>query len=354
MIEAVASPAPEALAVFDDVIDVRSPSEFAQDRLPGAVNLPVLCDGERARVGVIYKQTSKFLARRVGAALVARNVARHLDEALAAKPAQWRPLVYCWRGGMRSNAMATILSQVGWRVGVLSGGYRTWRRDVVAALGADGPLFPFIAIDGPTGVGKTEILRALAARGAQTIDLEALALHRGSVFGAAQCAAQPPQKMFESALFSAMRALDPQRAIFVEAESSTIGRIALPARVWRSLRAAPRLRFDAPTGSRARYLTRMYGDDIAQEGFLDAALSRLAPFHAKATIAEWRMLAEARAFPALAESLIRAHYDPAYARSAKSAAPAVAAFVLGDLGPDDIARAAERALAVNDARLPRI
>ena len=183
MIETVSDISPETFSRFDAVIDVRSPSEFAKDHLPGAINLPVLNDAERAEVGTIYKQESRFKARRIGATHVARNVARHLETALKDRPNTFSPLIYCWRGGMRSNAMATIFAQVGWRCGVLEGGYKTWRRAVVAALRDNSEPLRIILLDGQTGTAKSEVLRAAANTGLQTLDLEALARHRGSVFG---------------------------------------------------------------------------------------------------------------------------------------------------------------------------
>lgn len=234
-----------ALSRFDMIIDVRSPGEFAEDHLPGAVNLPVLSDAERAQVGTVYVQQSRFTARRLGAAHVARNVAHHLETALADRPGGFRPLVYCWRGGMRSNAMATILSQVGWRTTVLSGGYRTYRRLVVARL-YDGELpLDFVLLDGQTGAGKTEILGRLAGLGLQTLDLESLAAHRGSLFGALAGRAQPSQKLFESRLLAALDGFEPGRLVVAEAESSKIGDRMVPPALWSRLALAPRIELAA-------------------------------------------------------------------------------------------------------------
>src|SRR4051812_21437901 len=219
-------------AGFDLVIDVRSPREFALDHVPGAVNLPVLSDAERAEVGTIYVQGSRFKARQVGAAYVARNVAHHLTTALADKGGGFRPLLYCWRGGMRSNAMAVILAQVGWRTAVLEGGYRTYRRRVVERLYGEMPLPPVVLLDGSTGTGKTEVLARLAGEGVQALDLEDLAQHRGSLFGALPGRPQPSQKLFESRLLAALEALDPTRPVVVEAESSKIGELIVPPALW--------------------------------------------------------------------------------------------------------------------------
>ncbi|MBJ7413070.1 MAG: tRNA 2-selenouridine(34) synthase MnmH [Phenylobacterium sp.] len=306
---------PAALARFDMVIDVRSPGEFAEDHVPGAVNLPVLSDAERAQVGTVYVQQSRFTARRLGAAHVARNVAHHLETALADRPGGFRPLVYCWRGGMRSNAMATILSQVGWRTTVLAGGYRTYRREVVARL-YDGALsLNFVLLDGQTGSGKTEMLGRLAARGVQTLDLEGLAAHRGSLFGAIAGRAQPSQKLFESRLLGALDALDPARPVVAEAESSKIGERMIPPALWTRLAAAPRIELSAARADRARYLVSAYGDLIADRAAMEAAFARLPIRPSAERLAAWRGMIASSAFADLAEAIMGLHYDPAYDRA---------------------------------------
>lgn len=296
---------------FDTIIDVRSPSEFAEDHLPGAINLPVLDDAERARVGTIYTRQSSFLARKIGAALVARNAAAHLEGPLAAMPGGWRPLVYCWRGGQRSGAFATILSQVGWRVARLEGGYKAWRRLVVAQV-QDSPVpSPVIVLDGNTGSAKTEILAGLHARGLQTIDLEGLANHRGSLFGGMP-GGQPSQKAFEGRLALALAALDPGRPVVVEAESSRIGNLALPKQIWAAIRAAPRVRIAAPAAARAAYLARSYADLTADRARLESVIGCLRRLHPAERIEGWLRLAAAGAFEALAGELMVLHYDPRY------------------------------------------
>jgi tRNA 2-selenouridine synthase len=303
------------LSRFDAIIDVRSPAEFDADHLPGAVNLPVLSNEERTEVGTIYKQESRFKARRVGAAMVARNVARHLETALADKSNTFNPLIYCWRGGMRSNAMATILSQVGWRCGVLNGGYKTWRRAVVAELrDSDAPL-RIVLLDGQTGTAKSDILRACATHSVQTLDLEACANHRGSVFGGFTDDPQPEQKLFESRLFDALRDLNPERPILIEAESNRIGHCEVPKRLWAAMLGAPRITLSAPPAARADYLLSAYADIIADAGAVASALDRLKPFHAKEILTEWLEMAASKNWRALAIALIDAHYDPLYERS---------------------------------------
>ncbi|NEX91858.1 tRNA 2-selenouridine(34) synthase MnmH [Caulobacter sp. 17J65-9] len=338
-----------ALSRFDAVIDVRSPGEFAEDHLPGAENLPVLDDAQRAEVGTIYVQESKFRARRLGAAHVARNIAAHLDGALADRPSGFQPLVYCWRGGQRSHAMATILSQVGWRTTLLVGGYRTWRRHVTERLYGEAPAPKLVLLDGGTGTAKTEILGRLAERGVQTLDLEGLAAHRGSLLGALPGRPQPGQKLFESRLLEAMERLDPSRPVLVEAESSKIGEIMLPPVLWRAMQAAPRIEVCAPTAERATYLAQTYRDLAEDQAALYAALSRLPRHHSRERLAEWRELADTRAFSALAEALIEAHYDPAYRRSSREdARPRLGVVTLPTLDPGSQERAADAVAGLVD------
>jgi tRNA 2-selenouridine synthase len=295
---------------FDDIIDVRSPAEFAEDHLPGAISLPVLDDAERARVGTIYKQVSPFTARKLGAALVARNAARHLEGPLADRPGNWRPLVYCWRGGQRSGSFATILSQIGWRVETLAGGYKTWRGLVVREVYETPVRAPLVVLDGNTGSAKTEILSLLPGFGVQVIDLEGLARHRGSLFGAT--GTQPSQKAFEGALALALAGLDPALPVVVEAESSRIGNCRLPPELWKAMLAAPRVAIAAPRAARAEYLARAYSDLIADPARLEATIGLLRPLHSGEVIAGWLKLAASRDYVPLAHDLIERHYDPRY------------------------------------------
>ena len=331
---------PGAFDAFDEVIDARAPAEYAEDHIPGAVNLPVLDDAERARVGTIYTQQSPFEARRIGAALVARNVARHLERHFAARGRDYRPLVYCWRGGQRSGAFATILGQVGWRPETLEGGYRSWRRLVKHAL-YDRPMAaPVVVLDGDTGTAKTGLLARMAARGVQVIDLEALAGHRGSLFGTLP-GGQPAQKGFETALARRLAGLDPAQPVVVEAESSRIGALNLPPALWRAMRDAPRLTVTAPLNARARYLVRAYPELVADRAMLRQRLDRLRPFHARVRIEHWQALAEDGAMEALARELMLHHYDPRYAR-ARSAAGELLRLDLPSLEPDALEDAAAR------------
>jgi tRNA 2-selenouridine synthase len=306
-----------ALTDFDDIIDVRSPGEFAEDHMPGAINLPVLSNEQRAEVGTLYVQKSRFLARRIGAAHVARNIAHHLETVLADRPASYRPLIYCWRGGQRSNAMATILRQVGWRAVVVTGGYKTWRRFVSETLYDGEPFLRLILLDGNTGSAKTEILGRMASRGVQVLDLEGLAVHRGSVFGAMSTGGQPSQKMFEGRLLQAMARLDSTRPVLIEAESSKIGDRMVPPILWKAMQTAPRIVLEAAPADRVHYLVRAYRDISENETALYAAIDRLPPIYGRQRLADWKQMVTDQAFDSLAEALIEVHYDPAYRRSSR-------------------------------------
>ncbi|MGV8986116.1 MAG: tRNA 2-selenouridine(34) synthase MnmH [Cypionkella sp.] len=296
---------------FDTIIDVRAPAEFAEDHLPGAINLPVLDDEERARVGTIYKQVSSFTARKLGAALVSRNAAKHLEGPLAEMTGGWRPLVYCWRGGQRSGSFATILGQIGWRVDTIAGGYKAWRALVVKALYDTPVTSPMIVLDGNTGTAKTAILTRLVAQGVQVIDLEGLARHRGSLFGHMP-GGQPSQKAFECALAMELSRLDPDRPLVVEAESAKVGDVRLPPHLWAAMCKAPRIIIEAPLAERARYLTRAYADIVADGDRLAEVIELLRHAHSHETIETWTAMAASGQFEALAHDLMERHYDPRY------------------------------------------
>ncbi|GJL95801.1 MAG: tRNA 2-selenouridine synthase [Hyphococcus sp.] len=323
----------ERLTAFDAIIDVRSPDEFNEDHIPGAVNLPVLSNEERAEVGAIYKQQSKFIARKIGAAHVSRNIARHLDTYFKDKPRDFHPLIYCWRGGMRSGTMATILSQVGWCCTLLEGGYKTWRRNVVASLHDHKSLLNVMLIDGQTGAGKTELLRHAKSLGAQTIDLEDYAAHRGSVFGAEAMRPQPSQKLFESLLCRDLQSFAPDKPVLIEAESNRIHRCQIPKRLWASMRAAPHILVTATPEARAHAIVKSYRDQIDTPGAIQSAIERLRSFHPKPLIEEWQAMDADKQYLSLAESLIRHHYDPLYDRSRKRRASAPITII--ELDPRD-------------------
>ncbi len=300
-------------ARFDTIIDVRSPAEFAEDHVPGAVNMPVLSNEERAIVGTIYVQDSPFKARKIGAALVARNAATAIEQHMMHHDGGWRPLVYCWRGGQRSRSFTSILQQIGWRAETLQGGYQSWRRHVVAEL-YDGTLpFKVIRLDGLTGTAKTDTLRAAANHGAQILDLEGLANHRGSILGDID-GAQPAQKGFESRILETLSTLDLSRPLLIEAESARIGTLRLPPALWAAMKNSPRIVLEATPEARARYLAAQYAALVAQPKALVDRLDGLRPIAGHATVDRWKSLLHEGQTEALAHALITDHYDPAYRR----------------------------------------
>ena len=325
----------------DTIIDVRAPAEFAEDHLPGAINLPVLDDIQRAQIGTIYTRESPFRARKLGGAWVAQNTATHLLEALSDKSGDWQPLIYCWRGGQRSGAFSTILDQVGWRVQLLQGGYRSYRRLIVAQL-YDTPLpHRLMLVGGGTGTAKTDLLHALKSAGAQVLDLEGLANHRGSLLGA-RPDGQPSQKLFETKLSTLLRGLDPTGLTWVEAESSKIGNCTVPPAFWRAMQQAPRVEISAPLKARATYLSKAYADLTRDTQVLKHRISQLQSFHATEVISRWQALVTGQDWTTLAAELMQAHYDPRYAKSAATADAAIETYHLDDLTPDTLVTAASR------------
>ena len=254
-----ATEALERLDEFSTLIDARSQSEYALDRLPGAVNWPSLTDAERILVGTEYVQVSPFIAKKRGAALVARNIAAHIEREVMDKPKDWRPLVYCWRGGTRSGALALVLDQIGFRVHRLEGGYQAYRRAVVAALDALPARFQYRVICGSTGSGKSRLLQVLRAQGAQVLDLEALANHRGSVLGLVPGSPQPGQKQFESRVWDALRHFDPALQVYVESESKKVGDLHVPPALIERMRMSPCLQLDLSLDARVALLLEDYG-----------------------------------------------------------------------------------------------
>jgi len=300
---------------FDVVIDARSPSEFALDHIPGAINCPVLDDEERRIVGTIYKQQGAFEARRVGGAMVAANLARHLQERFADQPADWKPLVYCWRGGLHSGSMVAWWRLVGWDAQQLAGGYKRFRQQVVASLAELAPRLQLQVLCGPTGSAKTRLLHALAEQGAQVLDLEGLACHKGSLLGAVPGQPQPSQKAFETALYTAIQRFDLSQPVWVEAESRKIGRMALPQALVDRMRSAPCLELQAPLAERLDFLLRDYaylGDAPEQ---LAQQLEPLRTLHGHEVLNQWQAWARQGQLAPLFESLVTLHYDPQYARS---------------------------------------
>jgi tRNA 2-selenouridine synthase len=303
------------LPSFDTVIDARSPAEFALDHIPGAINCPVLGDDERRIVGTLYKQVGAFEARRVGGAMVAANLAQHLRERFHDKPPHWKPIVYCWRGGLRSGSMVTWLRLVGWDAQQLAGGYKSFRHDVIERITTLSPQLDLRVLCGATGSAKTRVLQALQARGAQTIDLEHCASHKGSLLGNLPGVPQPSQKQFETRLATLFAAIDPARPVYVEGESARIGRLSLPIPLVARMRASPCIEIAATPEARLAYLLRDYaylGDD--REALADK-MGLLKELQGREAVQRWQGWAREADLPPLFAELMTLHYDPHYARS---------------------------------------
>jgi tRNA 2-selenouridine synthase len=336
------------LAEFDEIIDVRSPGEYAEDHVPDALSCPVLDDEERARVGTLYKQDSPFAAKKIGAALVARNISAHIERRFIAREKDWRPLVYCWRGGKRSGAFTHVLRQIGWDACLLEGGYKAYRRFVVAQLAELPRRHTWRVVCGATGSGKSRLLAALEARGAQVLDLEALAAHKGSVLGDLPQEPQPSQKWFESRLCASLARLRTDRPIFVEAESRRIGHLQVPDVLLETMRISPCLRIEASVDARVRFLLGDYEYFLADPGRLKAKLDCLQGLQSAETLAHWHYLIESGDWPALVRELLDQHYDVLYNRSqGRNYAhyPQAQCYATTDLSPAGLARLAETILA---------
>ncbi|WP_121063148.1 tRNA 2-selenouridine(34) synthase MnmH [Chachezhania antarctica] len=331
---------------YDTVIDVRSPAEFAEDHVPGAINLPALDNDERARVGTIYKQDSPFKARKLGAALVFRNVARHIEDTLSHHDGGWRPLVYCWRGGQRSGTFAWTLKEIGWRSDTVAGGYRSFRRLVHAMLYETELPHRLVALDGYTGTAKTDLLHRLRTRGVQVLDLEGLANHRGSVLGG--MGDQPTQKWFETGLSSTLSGFDPARPVVVEAESSKIGSRIVPPAIWEAMKIAPRIEVEAPVDERVTYLTRVYDDILSDTDRLHEVLPPLIAHRGREVVEGWLQLIDAGDKQGFTRAIVDQHYDPSYQKSRRAIDAHVAARVqartLDDAGLDKAAADIEKVM----------
>jgi tRNA 2-selenouridine synthase len=305
-----------ALEGFDAIIDARSESEYAEDRLPGAVNWPSLHDAERAIVGARYKQISDFEARRIGAAMVARNIAGHLQRETQDKPREWRPLVYCWRGGKRSGTLAWFLDQIGFRVHLLEGGYKAFRRTVAAELVLLPRRFEWRVVCGRTGSGKTRLLYALAEAGAQVLDLEGLAAHRGSVLGLLPGQPQPSQKAFETGVWDTLRRFDTARPVFVESESRKIGRLRVPeALIERMRRESACLHVEMPQAARLALLLEDYAFFADDPALFCSQLDTLVEVRGRDTVTAWQAAARQGRWAEVYAALMAEHYDPMYLKS---------------------------------------
>jgi tRNA 2-selenouridine synthase len=303
------------LEQYDSIIDVRSESEYALDHIPGAINCPVLNDAQRIEVGTLYKQTSAFEAKKIGAALVAENIALHLKQKFRDQPRDWKPLIYCWRGGNRSGAMAHIFAKIGWPVHQLDGGYKEYRRFITQQIDQQAQTLSFQVICGPTGSGKSRLLQMLAAQGAQVLDLEKLAAHRGSVLGHLPTESQPTQKMFESRIWQTLRHYVADLPVYVESESKKIGNCRVPEILMEKMRASPCIALELSAESRVQLLMEDYAHFVQQPHLLSVQLDHLLTLHGREKIKRWHAMAESGELTNLVHELLTEHYDPAYLRS---------------------------------------
>lgn len=332
---------------FDAILDARSEAEYAEDHLPGALNWPSLNNEERKSIGTLYQQVSPFEAQKRGAALVAANIARHIERDVIDKPRQWQPLAYCWRGGKRSGALAHVLGQIGFRVSVLEGGYKAFRGAVLADLPQLAARLDLRVICGPTGSGKTRLLQALEQAGAQVLDLEALASHRSSVLGLIPGQPQPTPRRFDTLVWTRMRRFDPARPVFVESESRKVGNLAVPDALIDRMRAGPCLRLELSDDERVALLLEDYDFFVRDPALFCERLGALTELRSKAVVQGWQAEVAAGRIEGVVRDLLLKHYDPGYAASIArnfsgyAAAPTIAP---ADRSPASMAEMANRLL----------
>jgi tRNA 2-selenouridine synthase len=302
-------------ATIDEIIDVRTPAEFQIDHIPGAVNFPVLSNEERIIIGTKYKQESAFEAKKHGAVLIARNIAHHIDTVFKDRPKNWKPLIYCWRGGKRSGAMTHFLRQIGWQAEVLEGGYKNYRAYVVETLQEIPPKYRFQVITGKTGSAKSKILEELIYQGRQVLHLEDLAKHKGSVLGGSLLEEQPSQKYFESQILRKLKEFSTDDIVFIEAESKKIGTLQVPDTLMDSIRKSPCIRIEATIKARVDFLIDDYAYLIKNPSQLLKKLSLLKNIVGKEQLLQWEKHIHGGSWEALVESLLQLHYDRLYERS---------------------------------------
>ncbi len=300
---------------FDTIIDARTEAEFDEDRLPGAVNWPTLNNEERIVVGTMYKQINQFEAKKRGAAMAARNIAAHIDREVIDKAKDWKPLAYCWRGGKRSGSLSLVLDQIGFKATLVEGGYKAFRAAVVADIPAQAARLHYRVVCGPTGSGKTRLLHALRAQGAQVLDLEGLANHRSSVLGAIPGVPQPSQKSFDTLVWDVLRLFDASRPVFVESESKKVGNVAIPTSLVERMRASPCINLNLPVDERIALLLEDYDFFVHNSAYFCKRLDALIEARGKVVVENWKaQVLEGNMHPVVSE-LLSLHYDPGYLQS---------------------------------------
>ena len=333
---------------FDTIIDVRSPLEFAEDHIVGAINCPVLSDLERQKVGTIYKKESSFKAKIIGSSLTAKNIAFHIENNFMEKKGSWQPLIYCWRGGQRSKAFSIVLSEVGWRTNQLKGGYKEYRNQVINFLDNIGPKLKITLISGKTGSAKTKILKSIENEGGQILDLEGLANHKGSLLGKIPDLIQPSQKFFESLIFNKIQNLNLKDKIYIEAESSKIGNIHIPKSIWKKMIKSPRIEISANVELRAKFLVSDYDYMCNDPTLINPIIKGLKNRLSKELFDEWTNLIDRKKWFDLTKSFLENHYDPSYSSNTiKNDRKVIKKITATSLNNSDIKDIAKRILNKN-------
>ena len=305
-------------AFFDDIIDVRTPAEYNEDHIPGSINLPVLNNKQRIIIGTIYKKDNPFKAKKLGASLVSYNISKHLKKKLINKPGNWKPLIYCWRGGQRSKAIATVLSEIGWQITLLKGGYKTYRSTINKEINKLTKTSKFIVIKGPTGCAKTKILEQLKKQGLSILNLEALASHKGSLLGSIPNKEQPSQKLFESNIYLSLKNAKNRKKIFIESESSKIGSLFLPQIILNKIKTSPAIEIYADIDQRVKFLLKDYSKYIKDKNSFKELFLHAKNKVSTKTMKKWVKSYNNKDWHNLAYYLITEYYDPLYAHNLNS------------------------------------
>ena len=304
------------------IIDARTPHEYAEDHVPGAVNLPVVDDDEFAEVGIAHA-SDPHAAYLIGAAYASKNLAAHIGSHIAGLAPSDRVLVYCFRGGKRSRVWGDTLRNIGFATDVMPGGWRAYRAWVRSGLETLPPTFTYRVLSSLTGCGKTRLLQALSRQGAQVLDLEALAQHRGSLLGSLPGEPQPPQKMFDSLLLARLRSFDSARPVWIEAESKKVGKVQLPAALYAAMREAQVIELRAPIADRVRLLMEEYPHFVAEPLAMVERLQPLKALVGADELRQWEQLASDGEVAQLFERVLLQHYDPSYLRSSRRSSPQI-------------------------------
>ncbi len=302
---------------YSAIIDARTEDEYALDHLPGAQNWPSLNNAERIVIGTLYKQVGPFEAKKKGAAMVAANISKHIENHVFGLPKDWQPLVYCWRGGKRSGSLALILGQIGFKVAIIEGGYKAFRTALIAAIPAQVERLSWRVICGPTGSGKTRLLHCLRAQGAQVLDLEGLANHRSSVLGIVPGEPQPSQKHFDTLLWDALRNMDPTKPVYVESESRKVGNLAVPESLILAMRASPCYQLELADEERVQLLLEDYDFFVKDPALFSKRLDALVAIRGKQVVEDWQAQIASDHIEDVVRDLLKLHYDPTYFASMK-------------------------------------